>query len=48
MRSFVERFYAALLFAYPPDLRRTHGVSMRQCAREASRAVTPASDAEIF
>jgi putative ABC transport system permease protein len=28
-----ERLYAFLLYAYPPDLRRTHGADMRQCAR---------------
>jgi predicted permease len=29
------RLYAALLFAYPAELRRTHGAHMRQCARTA-------------
>ena len=30
-----ERLYAFLLYAYPPDLRRSHGADMRQCARAA-------------
>ena len=33
MRRAIERLYAALLFALPPDLRREHAVEMRQCAR---------------
>jgi predicted permease len=37
-RSLIEAIYAALLFAYPPDLRRTHGACMRQCASDALTA----------
>ena len=33
----ILRLYAALLYAYPPELRRTHGAAMRQCARDALR-----------
>ena len=29
------RIYGALLYAYPPDLRRAHGAEMRQCAHAA-------------
>jgi putative ABC transport system permease protein len=35
MRAAILRLYAALLYAYPPDLRRTHGAAMRQCAADA-------------
>ena len=31
----IERIYGLLLYAYPPALRRSHGVEMRQCARTA-------------
>jgi putative ABC transport system permease protein len=33
MRRTIERLYGALLYAYPPSLRRAHGAEMRQCAR---------------
>lgn len=33
-----ERLYSVLLYAYPPDLRRTHAADMRQCARAALAA----------
>jgi putative ABC transport system permease protein len=35
MRKALERLYGALLYAYPPALRRAHGSAMRQCARTA-------------
>jgi len=35
MRTALERVYGALLYAYPPSLRREHGSAMRQCARTA-------------
>src|SRR4051794_12435885 len=35
MRRVLERLYGALLYAYPPPLRREHGAAMRQCARTA-------------
>ena len=35
LRSAFLRLYAALLYAFPPDLRRAHGADMRQCARAA-------------
>ena len=34
-RRAIERCYALLLYAYPPDLRRQHGGDMRQCAADA-------------
>ena len=36
--ALVERLYGLLLYAYPPDLRRTHAAEMRQCARAAIAA----------
>ena len=35
IRSAILRIYAALIYAYPPDLRRTHGAAMYQCAGDA-------------
>jgi len=35
MHLVLERLYGALLYAYPPSLRRAHGPAMRQCARTA-------------
>jgi len=35
MRHLLEHLYGALLYAYPPSLRREHGAAMRQCARTA-------------
>jgi predicted permease len=35
MNRTLERLYGALLYAYPPSLRREHGSAMRQCARTA-------------
>jgi len=37
MKRAVERAYALLLYAYPPDLRRDHGADMHACARAALR-----------
>jgi predicted permease len=34
----IARLYGLLLYAYPPDLRRTHAAEMRQCARAALAA----------
>jgi hypothetical protein len=33
IRRAIARLYGALLYGYPPSLRRAHGAEMRQCAR---------------
>jgi putative ABC transport system permease protein len=38
MTRWLLRAYGALLYLYPPDLRRHHGVEMRQCARDSVAA----------
>lgn len=35
MRRALGSLYAALLYAYPADLRRVYGAAMRQCGRDA-------------
>jgi putative ABC transport system permease protein len=40
--------YRALLFLYPPDLRRAHGREMRLCARDAVEAQGASALARLF
>jgi putative ABC transport system permease protein len=44
----IERLYALLLYAYPPDLRRAHAAEMRQCARAALAARGAAAIPRLF
>ncbi|HMC76836.1 MAG TPA: ABC transporter permease [Vicinamibacterales bacterium] len=44
----IERLYALLLYAYPPDLRRAHAAEMRQCARAALAARGAAAVPRLF
>jgi putative ABC transport system permease protein len=48
MRTVLERLYGALLYAYPPSLRRTHGPAMRQCARTALARQGVGAAARLF
>ncbi len=38
MTRWLLRVYGAVVYLYPPDLRRDHGAEMRQCARDAVSA----------